>query len=80
MGSIMQAAGGVALSVALFVLLPWGLALAVVGGLVLVAGVGVEVANRPREIVTARAPGPPQVRDGGRPDWAAERDRQASGR
>lgn len=45
---LLQAAGAVGFAVGLFVVLPWGLALAIVGGLALAGGTALEVGHRPR--------------------------------
>ena len=51
---LLQAAGAVGFAVGLFVVLPWGVALAIVSGLALLGGTVLEVGTRPR-----RMPGHP---------------------
>ena len=47
---LLQAAGAVGFAVGLFVVLPWGLALAIVGGLALAGGTVLEIGARPRRV------------------------------
>jgi len=53
---IMQAAGAVGLAVGLFVILPWGLALAIVGALALAGGTALEIGARPRQVAAPPRP------------------------
>lgn len=48
--AILQAAGAVGLAIGLFVVLPWGIALAIVSTLALAGGTALEIANRPRTV------------------------------
>ena len=47
---LLQAAGAVGFAVGLFVVLPWGVALAIVGGLALAGGTVLEIGARPRRV------------------------------
>lgn len=47
---ILQAVGAVGLAIGLFVVLPWGIALAIVSTLALAGGTALEIANRPRTV------------------------------
>ena len=53
---LLQAVGAVGFAVGLFVILPWGLALAIVSGLALAGGVVLEVGTRPRTVAAPRVP------------------------
>ena len=47
---LLQAAGAVGFAVGLFVVLPWGVALAIVSGLALLGGTVLEIGTRPRRV------------------------------
>jgi hypothetical protein len=55
----LQALGAVGLAVGLFVVLPWGLALAIVSVLAVAGGTALEVGQRPRKVLApVEVPGP----------------------
>lgn len=47
---LLQAAGAVGFAIGLFVVLPWGVALAIVSGLALAGGTALEIGTRPRKV------------------------------
>lgn len=59
---VLQALGAVGLAVGLFVILPWGLALAIVSALALVGGTALEVGARPRQVAVPAEPNAAQRR------------------
>ena len=74
--AVLQAAGAVGLAVGLFVVLPWGVALAIVSTLALAGGTALEIGGRPRQVAT---PAPPTLAEQ-RAHSLADRAAHASGR
>lgn len=72
----LQALGAVGLAVGLFVVLPWGIALAIVSTLALAGGTVLEIGKRPRKLVGVPAATPEQRRAAS----LADRAQHASGR
>ena len=73
---ILQAAGAVGLAVGLFVVLPWGVALAIVSTLALAIGTALEIGHRPRQVAGSA----PLSREQQRAHSLADRAAHASGR
>lgn len=73
---VLQAAGAVGLAVGLFVVLPWGVALAIVSTLVLAGGTALEIGHRPRQVPAH----PAMTREEQRIHSLADRAAHASGR
>lgn len=59
---LLQAAGAVGFAIGLFVVLPWGVALAIVSGLALLGGTVLEIGNRPRRVHAPHPLGPAEQR------------------
>jgi hypothetical protein len=74
--AVLQALGAVGLAVGLFVVLPWGIALAIVSTLALAGGTVLEIGKRPRAVLGPAATTPEQRRVHSLADRAAN----ASGR
>ena len=72
----LQSVGAVVVMVGLFLVLPYGMAILVIGGLALVGGVVLEVGARPRQVLGAHPLGPADRRAAALDDYR----RQASER